>query len=61
MSAQVLPFRSARTADEAWERYKEFVDERHEKNLWGDLEHNKRIARAWDEWSGLFLAKERTP
>jgi hypothetical protein len=34
MSAQVLPFRSARTADEAWERYKELVDERHEKNLW---------------------------
>jgi hypothetical protein len=47
--------------DAAWERYCSLVDERKEKNLWKDLEHNKQIALAWDTWSQLFLAGERKP
>lgn len=59
MSAAILPFRPAKSVEEAWGRYCELVDERHERNLWKDLEHNQRIAKAWQDWSELYLAEER--
>jgi ribosomal protein S17E len=56
---EVLHLNQPRTAEEAWERYVELVNERAERNLWADLDHNKRLVRAWDEWSRLFLAGEK--
>lgn len=61
MGAQILQFRAPTTVDEAWARYTELVDERHAKNLWKDLEHNKRLAVAWEAWSRLYLGEERQP
>lgn len=54
----VIHLNRPRTADEAWERYCELVNERAARNLWADLEHNQRLARAWDDWSRLFLEGE---
>jgi hypothetical protein len=58
-SAVVLPFKQPLSTEEAWERYCELVTERHEKDLWKDLEHNMRLARAWDVWAGLLIEQER--
>lgn len=55
---QVLQLTIAKSAEEAFARYCALVDERKEKDLWKDLDHNKRIARAWDEWKRLFNAEE---
>lgn len=59
MSADVLEFASTERVERAWQRYIDLVSERADRNLWADLEHNKRIARAWDDWSRAFLAQER--
>jgi hypothetical protein len=54
----VVQLRPARTVNEAWDRYVALVNERHEKNLWADVEHNKRLSDAWQEWSELFQASK---
>lgn len=54
----VIPLHRPRTVDEAWQRYCDLVNERADKNLWADLDHNQQLARAWDEWSRLFNAEE---
>jgi hypothetical protein len=57
----VLPFKSPLSVDDAWQRYVDLVNERHDKNLWTDVEHNQRLARAWEAWATLFNATERVP
>jgi len=54
----VLHLNPPATVDEAWQRYVHLVNERAERDLWLDLEHNKRLARAWDDWSRMYLAAE---
>jgi hypothetical protein len=54
----VIDFRRPATVDEAWQRYLALVTERAEQNLWADLEHNQRIARAWDRWAKMFLESD---
>jgi hypothetical protein len=54
----VLHLNGPRTVDEAWERYAALVNERAERNLWADLDHNRRLARAWDDWSRMYLGEE---
>lgn len=54
----VLHLNRPRGVDEAWAHYLQLVHERADQNLWADLDHNKRIARAWDDWRKLFLDGE---
>lgn len=54
----VINFRRPTTVEEAWQHYLALVTERAEQNLWADLDHNQRLARAWEQWSRMFLEGE---
>jgi hypothetical protein len=55
---EILHLNRPRTVDAAWQRYCDLAQERADQNFWADLDHNQRIARAFDEWRELYLAGE---
>ena len=59
MTAAVIPLASAQRINAAWDAYCALVIEQRENDrLRTDLEHNQRIARAWEQWRRLYLQTE---